>query len=170
MPAQWTNFVIVAAGASAALAGLVIVAMSVNIAKIISYSHLPARAGATIGTLILILVVSIAALIPQSATALGVEIILFGICCWLLQLWAAQRMLIARRELNRPLYESIRGITFGQIQTLPFIIGGILLAAGGSTMNAIGAAPAFYWIAGGTIAIFIFSMFNAWVLLVEILR
>jgi hypothetical protein len=162
MLGQWTNFVITAAGASAALAGLVIVAVSVNIAKIISYSHLPARAGATIGTLILILVVSMAALIPQGIEALGFEIILFGICCWLLQLWAARQMLIVRRERNRPWYESARGITLGQVQTLPFIIGGLMF----SDANPRG----FYWIAGGTIAIFIFSIYNAWVLLVEILR
>jgi hypothetical protein len=158
----WVNFNIVAAGASAALAGLVIVAVSVNIARILSFSHLPARAGATIGTLILILVTSMAALIPQTMTAFGVEVVGFGVCCWLLQLWAAQQMLIVRRERKRPWYESARGILLGQIQTLPFIIGGGLISA----TNANGL----YWIAGGTIAIFIFSMYNAWVLLVEILR
>jgi modulator of FtsH protease len=162
MPGQWINFVIAAAGASAALAGLVIVAISVNIAKIISYPHLPARAGATIGTLILILVVSMAALVPQGLSLLGIEIIVFGICCWLLQLRAANQMLIVRRERNRPWYESIRGILLGQIQTLPVIIGGILLF--------IHDPNGFFWIAGGVIAIFIFSMYNAWVLLVEILR
>jgi modulator of FtsH protease len=71
-------------------------------------------------------------------------------------------MLIVRRERNRPWFESFRGILFGQIQTLPFIIGGGLV----SSANADGL----YWISAGTIAIFIFSMYNAWVLLVEILR
>lgn len=162
MDGQWTNFIITAAGASAALAGLVIVAISVNISRIISFPHLPARAGATIAALILILVTSMAALIPQSIEALGIEVIAFGVCCWLLQLWAARQMLIVRRERNRPWYESVRGILFGQLQTLPFIIGGGLVWA----TNASGL----YWISGGTIAIFILSMYNAWVLLVEILR
>lgn len=162
MAESWTSFIIAAAGASAALAGLVIVAMSVNITKIISYPHLPARAGATIGTLILILVVSMATLIPQGISLLGIEIILFGIFCWLLQLWAARQMLIVRRERNRPWHESFRGILLGQIQTLPFIIGGV--------MFSLGNPNGFYWIAAGVIAIFIFSMYNAWVLLVEILR
>lgn len=162
MIGPWINFIIAGAGASAALAGLVIVAISVNITKIISYPHLPARARATIGTLILILVTSMAALVPQTATAFGVEVIIFGVCCWLLQLGAARQMLIVRRERNRPWFESFRGILFGQIQTLPFIIGGGLV----SSANADGL----YWISAGTIAIFIFSMYNAWVLLVEILR
>jgi hypothetical protein len=158
----WENFIIAAAGASAALAGLVIVAISVNLEKIISYAHLPARAAATIGSLILILVVSMAALIPQGVSSLGIEIIVFGICCWLLQLWAAHQMLVFRRERNRPWHESFRGIVLGQIQTLPFIIGGIIFF--------IANVSGLYWIAGGVIAIFIFSMYNAWVLLVEILR
>lgn len=158
----WFDFIIAAAGASAALAGLVIVAISVNIARIISFPHLPARAAATIATLILILVVSMTALIPQAIALFGIETLVFGFCCWLLQLWAARQMLIVRRERNRPWYESIRGITLGQIQVLPFIIGGGLLAAA----NADGL----YWISVGVIAIFIFSIYNAWVLLVEILR
>jgi hypothetical protein len=59
-----SNFFIAAAGASPALAGLVIVAVSVNINSILKFSHLPARAGAAIGSLILILVASMAALVP----------------------------------------------------------------------------------------------------------
>ncbi len=159
---QWTDFMITAAGASAALAGLVIVAISVNITKIISYPHLPPRAAATIGALILILVASMTALIPQSVEWFGAEVLLFGIICWILQLWAAQWMLIVRKENNRSWYEPIRGILLGQLQTLPFIIAGIVFL--------VSSAAGFYWIAGGTIAIFIFSIYNAWVLLVEILR
>lgn len=162
MVGLWINFVITAAGASAALAGLVIVAISVNIAKIISFPHLPARAAATIGTLILILITSMTALIPQTIATLGAEVLVFSLICWLLQLWAARQMLIVRRERNRPWYESIRGMALGQIQVLPFIIGAGLLLR----MNTAG----FYWISGGVIAIFIFSIYNAWVLLVEILR
>ena len=37
-------------------------------------------------------------------------------------------------------------------------------------MLSISNASGLYWIAGGAIAVFIFSTFNAWVLLVEILR
>ena len=50
----------------------------------------------------------------------------------------------------------------GQVQILPFFVAGILLMM----HNPHGL----YWMAGGVIAIFIFSVFNAWVLLVEILR
>jgi hypothetical protein len=158
----WTNFLITAAGASAALAGLVIVAVSVNISRILSFPQLPARAAATISTLMLILVASMAALIPQSMEAFGIEVFVFGVGCWLLQLWDGRQMARAHKEWNRPWYEAVVGITLGQIQTLPFIVAGLMLAASD--------AAGLYWMAGGVISVFIFSMVNAWVLLVEILR
>ena len=48
------------------------------------------------------------------------------------------------------------------VQTVPFVIGGILLVAG----SYVGL----YWIAGGVLLVFIGSVANAWILLVEILR
>ena len=45
---MWTTFFVAASGASAALAGLVFVALSVNISHIIKAPHLPPRAAATI--------------------------------------------------------------------------------------------------------------------------
>ena len=159
---MWVNFFIAASGASAALAGLVFVALSVNITRIIEVPHLPARAGATIATLILILVSSMAALIPQPAFALGVEIVAFGICGWLLKFWAAYRAIADRVKTQRPVFESVTETVLGQIQVLPFIAGGVLLIAGNDS--------GFYWVAGGVIAVFVFSVFNGWVLLVEILR
>jgi hypothetical protein len=75
---RWANFFMTAAGASASLAGLVFVALSVNITRILQYPHLPARAGATIASLIQILVCSIAVLIPQPTLALGIEVLVFA--------------------------------------------------------------------------------------------
>jgi hypothetical protein len=159
---MWTDFFVAAAGASAALAGLVFVALSVNISHILRSPHLPIRAAATIATLLLILVSSMASLIHQSTSALGIEIIAFGLGgCWL-QIRSARQGFAARARLHRPLWEAVLNAVLGQIQVLPFIVGGILLVTGHD-----GGA---YWVAGGCIAVFITSVLNAWVLLVEILR
>jgi hypothetical protein len=160
--AMWANFFMTAAGAAASLAGLVFVALSVNITRILQYPHLPARAGATIATLILILVCSMAVLIPQTALALGAEILAFGICGWLLKTWSAYRAIRDGARAQRPASEAISETLLGQIQVLPFMVGGVLLMAGGDS--------GFYWVAGGVISAFVFSVFNGWVLLVEILR
>ncbi len=159
---MWANFFMTAAGASAALAGLVFVALSVNIARIIEVPHLPSRAGATIGTLILILVCSMAALIPQPGLALGAEILVFGIASWSLKVRSAYRAFADRVKTQRPVFESVTETVLGQIQVLPFIVGAVLLMLA----NDYGL----YWVAGGIIAVFVFSVFNSWVLLVEILR
>jgi hypothetical protein len=62
---SWTDFNVALAGAAAALAGLVIVASSVNIAEIIKSSTLTARLAAGIAALVLAIVVSGTGLIPE---------------------------------------------------------------------------------------------------------
>jgi len=48
------------------------------------------------------------------------------------------------------------------VQVAPFLVGAALLVAGDTA--GLG------WIAGGVLAVFVGSVLNAWVLLVEILR
>jgi hypothetical protein len=159
---MWTNFFIAAAGASASLAGLVFVALSVNINRILEYPQLPSRAAATIGSLMLILICSMATLIPQPALALGIEILVFSICGWVLKAWSSYRSIVDGPRTQRPARESVTETLLGQIQVLPFIAGGVFLIRGD--------ASGFYWVAGGVITVFVFSVFIGWVLLVEILR
>jgi len=159
---MWPNFFVAAAGASAALAGLVFVAVSLNIQRILQFQNLPARAAAAISALILILVSSIAALIPQNTTPLGAEILGFASLAWLVQGVSSYRALAAKRASKRPPHEFFVEAVLGQIQILPFVAGGILLLTG--------SEMALYWVATGVIAVFICSVFNAWILLVEILR
>ena len=41
---NWTDFFVAQVGATAALEGLVIVAVSINLKQILAYAHLPGRA------------------------------------------------------------------------------------------------------------------------------
>ncbi len=65
MAEEWKAFFTTAAGASAPLVGLVIVAISVNVQRILEHPQLPSRGGATVAALVLILVSSLAEPIPQ---------------------------------------------------------------------------------------------------------
>lgn len=159
---MWIDFFVAASGASAALAGLVFVALSVNISNILRSPNLPPRAAAAIGTLILILVCSMAALVRQPIADLGAEIVIFSLCCtWLLYVSVWQGF-AQRAQLRRPRWESVLNALVALLQVLPFLVGGALLIAGRDR--------GLYWVAAGSIAVFIFSVLNAWVLLVEILR
>jgi hypothetical protein len=159
---EWKDFFVAAACASGTLVGLVIVAISVNLQRILEHPQLPSRGGATVAALVLILVCSMAGLIPQTNAALAIEILVAGFLVWLLPIWSARQIIVAYSKSRRMLRKSVIGIAIGQIKVIPFIVGGISLF--------FHQGNALYWIAWGMIATFILSVFNTWVLLVEILR
>jgi hypothetical protein len=62
------------------LTGLVVVAISINLPRILSYAHLPTRAGeALIGPVGAIVVTTLVLVPEQPAWLLGLEIILIGL-------------------------------------------------------------------------------------------
>jgi hypothetical protein len=158
----WKEFFTTAAGASATLVGLVIVAISVNVQRILDAPQLPSRGGATVASLVLILVSSLAGLIPQPSSAFAIELTAFGLVVWLLHLWSARQIIVVYLKSRDLLRESLLGIAIGQIQSIPFLVGGIFLL--------YQQTAGFYWIAWAMIITFILSVVNTWVLLVEILR
>jgi hypothetical protein len=77
---RWTDFGVGVAGASAALAGLVFVAVSINLSEILKYRNLPGRAALTL--FVTPLIVGFLLLVPgQPGAALGTELLVAGI--WL---------------------------------------------------------------------------------------
>ncbi|MGA1838690.1 hypothetical protein VD659_17360 [Herbiconiux sp. 11R-BC] len=157
----WNDFAVATAGAAGALAGLIIVAMSVNIKEIISGQALPARAGATIASVVVIVVSSAAILIPgQLAVALGLELVLFAAGGLALQVVAIKEMFATSEGAS--LRDKVAQSVLGVGQLLPVLVGGAFVAAG--------ASAGLLGVAAGFIAIFVVSILNAWVLMVEILR
>src|SRR5277367_1772056 len=111
--ADWKSFFETCAGAAAALAGLIFVALSVNIAQILKFEHLPARAAAAMGALMLILTASLAVLAPQPPAWLGSEVLGLTLLAWLLQIGSARDSGAASRKYGRPTREHVSEIVFG---------------------------------------------------------
>jgi hypothetical protein len=79
-PSEWHDLFVATAGASAALAGLVFVAVSINIERILRFPGLPERALETVLLLLAALLVSVVGLIPgQGHVALGIELLLVSL-------------------------------------------------------------------------------------------
>jgi hypothetical protein len=159
--AGWKDFLVAAAGAASALAGLVFVALSINLNRILALPGVPGRAGETLILLATALIGGLVALIPgQSPPTLGFLLLAMG-----LPAWAVPTVLQFRGLRTRDYYtvgNQIFRIALYQVATLPVLLAGLSLRghfAGG--LN---------WLAAFVILSLIVALFNAWVLLVEILR
>jgi hypothetical protein len=158
-PTEWHDLFVATTGASAALAGLVFVAISINIQRILALPGVPERALETVLLLLLVLIVSVIGLIPgQSRVAVGLELLV----CVL-----ATGAVIFRLPPIPHTGDDPRGsISLRWFIRLTgtglFLIAGIslLLEAGGGL----------YWVAAGIVLAIAGAVTSAWVLLVEILR
>lgn len=156
----WTEFHVTTAGAGAALAGLLIVALSVNIVQIMNAPPLPTRAAASVASLMLAVVAACLALIPaQSPWWLGVEILAAAAAVLVLEV-RASRGIRAQPGVGTAswLGKTVTGFT----PVTAFVIGGVLLVAG----NTGGVA----WMAAGILLAILGAVLFAWIALVEILR
>lgn len=162
MTEGWSEFFVAVAGAAAALAGLIIVAMSVTIKEILASTSLPSRAAATVSSMVLMLVISALALIPhQPDVALGVEVVVASVVGLASPLVAIYRM-ATDSDYQR---SGFTLVTNGILVVLPValaVLGGIFMIAGNPVATGL--------LAAAIITAFASSMLNAWVLLVEIQR
>ena len=157
--ADWHEFFNAAVGASAALLGLLFVAISINLKLILKHRHLPGRAAGTLGTLLSVLVVCSFGLVPgQSNRALGVEILATGAVVATQAIWVS----VGKRSEGDPLTWTLGNLPILLFPALAFVGGGCSLLAG--------SGGGLYWILAGTVLTFVGTTLNAWVLLVEIVR
>jgi hypothetical protein len=159
--ANWSSFFAAEIGAAAALTGLIIVAISINLSRILADPLLPGRAAETLIQPAGVLVASTFALVPgQPASLLGLELILTGAVMWLAPL--AIQIAAVRRVRGYPHSRLWVRVALAQLSSLPFVAAGAMLAWG--------ADGALYWTVPGIVVALVGALINTWVLLVEILR
>jgi len=158
-PAAWHDLYVATASATAALTGLLFVAVSLNIERILKFEGLPERAMQTLAMLLTPLIASILGLIPgQSNTALGVELLVLGVASTVAIAQTLRRTIPGGRNHQHAGFHVL--ITLPA--SVPIVVGGASLLAG--------SGGGLYWIVAAIVAAILGASVNAWVLLVEILR
>lgn len=160
---QWSEFNVAIVGAAGALAGLLIVALSVNIAQIVTSRQLVARAAASIAALLLAVVICAIGLVPgQPPLAYGLEVVAVGVIAGAFGVNAIGPIMSA--DAGAPnLAARLLKIAVGLLPAGLAVAAGIAVLAGGVAVGlGLVAASAVVAIVG--------SVFLAWVALVEVLR
>jgi hypothetical protein len=160
--ASWGRCNAAIAGAGAALGGLLIVALSVNIKQIAESRGLAARAGAAISALILGVVLACAALIPdQPLWAFGIEVLVGTLIGGVIAALAA-RAIMQDESPERPRNWDTQHIASFVLPLVIYAVGGVLLVL------TLPAGPLV--VAVATIVALVGAVVFSWVALVEILR
>ena len=160
-PTDWTNFGLAAAGTAATLAGLLFVAVSINLKRILEFPSLPARAGQTLILFATPLVAGIFLLVPgQPVAALAWELLVTGVSVGTFQVLIDDHSVRAEQETQ---------LTWLLGRIFPGIASCGCLAVAGATLLAQ-AGGGLYWLVPSVLAAIGFWLLNVWVLLVEILR
>lgn len=157
---SWREFNVAIVGATAALAGLVIVAASVNIGDIVKEASLTSRLAAGISGLVLALTASAIGLMPGiDGVAYGLAVLIIAAAFLVFPAQAARRIIENRHPENRA---RAFKILLGSVAPLAYLVGGALLAAGvpgGLLLFAV-----------GSILAIVAALMISWVVLVEVLR
>lgn len=162
IPEGWTDFGVAAAGATAALAGLLIVAMSVNVAQILASKAIIQGARSMIASLVLAIAVSLLMLpSEQTLLAFGVETLLLTAIAAAVQLGS---ILSQWRSQDEGITSGVRAFIalLAFAQYAPFLVGSVLLI--------VGISSGLWGVIAGVVVVVIASMINGWVLLIEVRR
>src|SRR5918997_2166310 len=142
---EWHDFFLAQAGAAGVLTGLVFVAVSINLQQILSDpgSGLAGRAAEALILLVAVLTASVLLLVPgQGQGMVGAEVLTVGLAAWgwivAIQLPLLRSWQTMRPDLRGPF---VLRVAMGQIATIPAIVAGIAVLAGG--------LGGLYWLVAG---------------------
>jgi hypothetical protein len=163
---EWIPFAQAQLGGAAALAGLVFVALSINLRLVLASPFLVRRAAEAIVQFGGILAVSTVVMIPgQGAVALGWELVILGVGL-LIAIGVLQRGRFwidpATGERTTVELSVVIRRVFGFGAPLFVVIAGVSLVAG--------SGGGLHWWVGAVLLAFSAALSGAWVLLIEIMR
>lgn len=151
---EWADFANTVAGGAAALAGLLFVGLSLNLAEVLKYPGVPARAAVTLGLIAILLTAIFVATPGQDPRVHAVEIAVIGI------FGALVAGLYQREERSRARTMYL---------TLLPLVRAVLLIVGAVSLW-LRRGGGLYWVTASVTTGFVAASANAWVLLVEIKR
>ncbi|MBE3002347.1 hypothetical protein IDM40_27150 [Nocardiopsis sp. HNM0947] len=158
---QWSDFGVAVIGASAALAGLLVVAVSINIQPILANDTLPRRVIVALVSLTTPLVFSVVLLIPETpASVVGSSLLAIGLVCGAI-------LGLATWPSSRPTERTLAEWLIAPVMPAVLLSGSIVLAGVGVLTGSLGGL---YWLPVAVIASVVGGLAQAWVLLIEILR
>ena len=157
---QWSDFNVAMVGATAALAGLVIVASSVNISEIVKTRSLTARLAAGIAALVLAIVGSGISLVPNISPAwFGILLVIAAGTAGVFQVQATRAIFADHDPSSQAkLVKSI----FGFLPIAAYVAGAVAVASSHPS--------GLFLVATGCILAIVTGIVVSWVALVEVLR
>ncbi|WP_022893970.1 hypothetical protein [Agromyces subbeticus] len=156
----WSEFNVAMLGATAALAGLLIVAMSVNIGEILKTPSLPGRAAAALAALMAAIIVTALGLVPDMPVIVyGLGALLAAVLATVFE-YRAMRLIVAEgREHGSPIAKAAAG----WLPVALFVAGAVAVLAGAPEAG-LGLLAAACILAVAS------AILHAWIVLVEVLR
>ncbi len=157
---SWAGFLEATVGAGAALAGLIFVALSINLDRLAVRPKLAARAGETLAVLLLAVIGAALGLMPLGRIGFGVA--LLAVATPVLIVTLTLQLGQGPDSPDHPYWWFLSRIAVTQCTTLPFMLAGISMI--------IGKGGGLFWLGVGVLVAFAGSVYNGWILLVEVVR
>jgi hypothetical protein len=158
--ADWHEFAVATVGAAATLTGLLFVAISINLDRILEIDRLPRRAAGTLALLVTLLIAALFVLAPgQDNAAVGIELAATGGLLGAVAVFVALR---TTRSAGDPLVWTVAPLVTLLVPAVALLVAGISVGAK--------SGGGLYWFLAAAVVGFAAAVGDAWVLLVEVKR